>query len=149
MKVLTLGAFGARMVKIFPTLIREILRYENNYLTRGVITPPQLWALTHLDAKGACQMNELAVSMNLGFSSATGLVDRMARQGLVKRTRSSQDRRAVRVAITLKGRRIVKQIYAQKRKGVEKLFSRLSARERAKYLEIIEKLVNKLAEKKQ
>ena len=148
MQDLSLSAFGARMVKIFPTLIREILRYENNYLTRGVITPPQLWALTHLDAKASCQMNELAASMNLGFSSATGLVDRMARQGLVTRERSSEDRRAVRVAITPKGRRIVKQIYTQKRKGVVKLFGRLSARERAKYLEIIEKLVNKLSEKK-
>ena len=148
MRVLSLNVFSERLVKIFPTLIREILRYENNYLTRGVITPPQLWALTHLARQGPSRMNELAALMNLRFSSTTGLVDRLAKQGLVTRTRTEKDRREVRVAITRKGRRIVRQIYTQKRKGVVKLFGRLSARERTRYLEILEKLVRRLSEQK-
>lgn len=125
--------------------MREILRHENNYLTRGVITPPQFWALGRLSKQKTCQMHDLAALMNLKFSSATGLVDRMVKQGLVKRDRSKSDRRAVLVTITPKGGKIFQQICVQKRKGIIKLFSRLSAAERGNYLEIIEKLARSLS----
>jgi MarR family transcriptional regulator, lower aerobic nicotinate degradation pathway regulator len=52
-------------------------------------------------------MQELARLLELDKSSVTGLVDRAERRGLVKRTPSSHDRRAVGVNLTSSGRRVV------------------------------------------
>ncbi len=140
----SLESFADRMGEIFPVLMREIFRYENNYLTRGQITPPQLWTLGRLVKAKSCQMHELAQWMNLRFSSATGLVDRMVKQKLVARRRDDEDRRVVWVDITPKGRRIFQQIWKQKREGIIKLYARLSAVERTRYMEILNKLVQSL-----
>jgi DNA-binding MarR family transcriptional regulator len=50
-------------------------------------------------------MQELARLLELDKSSVTGLVDRAERRGLVQRTPSTDDRRAIRVKLTTLGRR--------------------------------------------
>jgi DNA-binding MarR family transcriptional regulator len=55
-------------------------------------------------------MQELARLLELDKSSVTGLVDRAEKRGLVRRTPSDDDRRAIRVTLTPSGRRIVKGI---------------------------------------
>jgi DNA-binding MarR family transcriptional regulator len=52
-------------------------------------------------------MHELARLLELDKSSATGLVNRAERRGLVQRTPSTTDRRVIHVELTAKGRRIV------------------------------------------
>ncbi len=147
-RTLSLNAFARRLSEYFPILMREILRHENNYLTRGVITPPQLWALMYLTGQRDCCMHFLAMHLRVTLPSATGLVDRLMRQGLARRRRCKEDRRKVFVAATPKGRRIVTQILAQKRKGIARLFAALSAVERGRYLGLVEKMVKRLADQK-
>mgnify|MGYP002377832488 CR=1 FL=1 len=145
MKMLTLDAFGDRMIELFPKLMREISQYETNSLTEGVITVPQVWVLDFLKDRKTAQMNELAEYMKLKFSSATGLIDRMVKHQLVKRVRSEADRRVVLISITSKGEKILREIYKQKRKGIMQLFGRLGPEDRMQYMELIEKLVKDLS----
>lgn len=49
-------------------------------------------------------MAELAAHLGLDKSSATGLIDRAERRGLVRRTPSAADRRAVAVSLTAEGK---------------------------------------------
>ena len=51
-------------------------------------------------------MNELARLLDLDKSSVTGLIDRAARRGLVKRVPSATDRRSVLVSLTEYGHRL-------------------------------------------
>lgn len=141
MKHLTLNEFGDCIFEYFPKIMRKIAIHENNYVTKGKITLPQLMALQILSQKSEYQMNELVESLNVSFSTATGMVNRLIKSGLVSRRHGVKDRRAVMVAITKKGGRIVNEVYAQKRKGMIQLFKRLSAQERSTYIEIIRKLV--------
>jgi DNA-binding MarR family transcriptional regulator len=55
-------------------------------------------------------MNELARLLELDKSSVTGLVDRAEKRGLVRRTVSTEDRRAFRVSLTPLGRRLVERV---------------------------------------
>jgi MarR family transcriptional regulator, lower aerobic nicotinate degradation pathway regulator len=57
-------------------------------------------------------MNELARLLGLDKSSASGLVDRAERKGLVTRTPSAEDKRAVLVALTGEGQAIVSRAVA-------------------------------------
>jgi DNA-binding MarR family transcriptional regulator len=73
------------------------------------------------------------------------MLDRLVSHKFVKRFRGEDDRRVVFVSITLKGKKIVQEIYEQKRKGLMDLFGRLSRQECFTYLEILEKLVQNLS----
>jgi MarR family transcriptional regulator, lower aerobic nicotinate degradation pathway regulator len=57
-------------------------------------------------------MNALGRHLGLDKSSISGLVDRAERRGLVTRTVSASDRRAVQVSITDTGRQLVDQVAA-------------------------------------
>lgn len=60
--------------------------------------------LAHLeDEADGLQMNELATSILSSKSGLTRVVDRMDEAGLVRRDRSSEDRRVVRVVLTPEG----------------------------------------------
>jgi len=132
-------------MELFPQLARSIARHENNYLTKGVITPPQVWVLRRLTQQRECTMCELADFMKMGLSSVTGMVDRLVNQGLVNRRRTEKDRRIVFVDITVKGRKILREIMEQHRNTTLNLFESLTAEERSFYLSILEKLVKKLS----
>lgn len=144
MKQLNLEEFGDHVLKLFPQLLKEISRHESNYLTKGKISYPQFWALDYLLHHDQCKMNKLTKFMMVSFSTASGMVDRMVKSGLVVRIRGEEDRRTVLLSITTKGKNILKEVYAQKRKAMMGLFSSLSSRERAEYIGILEKLVKKI-----
>lgn len=141
MKHLTLDEFGDYILEYFPKIIQKLSKHEDNYVTKGKITLPQLMVLQILSQRDEYQMSELAESISVSFSTATGMVNRLIIHGLVSRRHGVKDRRAVIVTITKRGGRIVKEVYAQKRKGMIELFKRLSQEERSTYIRIIKKLV--------
>jgi DNA-binding MarR family transcriptional regulator len=70
-------------------------------------------------------MGRLVEMLGLAKSSLTGLVDRTAQRGLVRREPDPEDRRAVRVALTEEGDALVDAFYAETCRRVEMLPSRL------------------------
>ena len=133
--------FGRRMIELLPQLIRGFARYESNYLSRGKITLPQLWVLEYLSRHKNAPMHELAFFLRVSRPAATGLMDRLIVQGLVRRAGDAKDRRIVRVNITAKGQRIITHIWEQKRRMVVKVFGRISPKDRGQYLGTLERVV--------
>ena len=76
-------------------------------------------------------MNELATLLGLDKSSATGLVDRAERRGLVRRVASSADRRVVLVELADAGRALVDEVSGGFEADVATLLERLSAPDRS------------------
>ena len=145
MSRLSLEAFADRAMELFSQLSRGMIRHETNYLSKGVITLPQVWVMRFLSRQRECSMRELADYMKMGVSSVTGMIDRLVKQGLANRRRTEKDRRLVYVDLTAKGRKIVKEILGERRETTLNLFESLSAEERLTYLCILEKLVKKLS----
>jgi DNA-binding MarR family transcriptional regulator len=137
--------FADRLHALMPRLCRAMMRYERNYLTSGVLTLPQLWALEIIREVGAATMHDLAAALQFKSSSATMLVDRLEHLGLIRRQREARDRRVVRVALSARGRRALEQIADQKKLGIRHAFKPLSARERGLYLQLIEKMAGALS----
>jgi len=137
--------FSRRMVELMPQLIRDFARHEHNYLSRGEITLPQLWALEYLSRSQGCLMSELAVSFKISRPAATGLIDRLISQGLVQRQGVKDDRRVVKVVITPKGKKIVSNIWEQKRRTLIRVFSQISATDRRQYLLTLERVLHILS----
>jgi len=92
-------------------------------------------------------MNEAASHLEISRPAATGLIDRLTTQGLAVREYDEKDRRVIKVKISLKGKKIVANIWDQKRRSYKKIFSQISAQERKQYIQIMEKVANVLSQK--
>lgn len=139
-------SFGRRMIDLLPQLTRGFARREHNYLSRGEITLPQLWALEFLSREHECPMHGLATFLGISRPAATGLIDRLIGQGLARRRGDPRDRRIVRVTLSPKGRRILTSIWEQKRRMIVDVFGQISPSERAQYLATLERVVTILGE---
>jgi DNA-binding MarR family transcriptional regulator len=68
-------------------------------------------------------MGDLAARVMLSPSGLTRAVDRLVRQGMVKRTRSIDDRRVMLVTLTEKGRRVVRDAARSHLRGIREHFT--------------------------
>ena len=81
-----------------------------------------LWVLEH---HGDLTMSRLAEMLDVSFSNATGLIDRMEERGLVERVRVPDDRRVVIVRASADGARIRDEIEALKQDRMRAILGRL------------------------
>jgi DNA-binding MarR family transcriptional regulator len=72
------------------------------------LTGPQLWAIKTIAQEAPIMVSEIARHMYLHPATVVGILDRLEKQGLAVRIRSTEDRRVVRVELTGKGRALVK-----------------------------------------
>lgn len=91
--------------------LRRIFQAVNEYSksaekTTG-LTGPQLWALKILVNSAPLRLSELARQMYLRPATVVGIIDRLEAKGLVTRTRSKNDRRAVDLELTETGKSVV------------------------------------------
>jgi DNA-binding MarR family transcriptional regulator len=70
----------------------------------GNVTMPQLRVLNFLGLRGASSVGEVAAGVGVAQPSATEMLDKLVRHGLVERTPDPCDRRVVRNALTPAGR---------------------------------------------
>jgi len=82
-----------------------------------------LWVLEH---HGDLPMSRLAELLDVSFSNATGLIDRMEERGLVERVRVPDDRRVVIVRASAEGARQRDEIEALKQGRMRAILERLN-----------------------
>ena len=103
------------------TIYRAALKRLNSRLAREKITFSQYSVLLALSRNGPMQMNRLSEHMLVAPANVTGLVDRMAKKGYVRRKRDSSDRRLFVIEQTETGARVFKSIsgrFSQYAKGL-------------------------------
>ncbi|MBU4200728.1 MAG: MarR family transcriptional regulator [Verrucomicrobia bacterium] len=144
-RAIPLEKFADRLLQLMPRIMHNQVKQERNYLTRGIITLPQLWVLRQVAELGTCSMHTLAQAQGLKASTVTGLADRLVKLGLLKRLTSETDRRVVLAVITPKGRKIMVALHSEHRKSIIRMFQHISPQERVIYLQIIEKIGYPLA----
>jgi DNA-binding MarR family transcriptional regulator len=76
------------------------------------------------------KMAELAGHLGLERSTVSGLIDRAATRGLVRRTPSASDARVVRVSLSAKGKRIAAAVTEEVSRLVEPMTHKLGAADR-------------------
>jgi DNA-binding MarR family transcriptional regulator len=86
-------------------------------------------------------MSELGTMLRLAKSSLTGLVDRTERNGLVRREQDAHDLRAVRVALTPRGRELVDEFYVETCRRIERLPAGLDAGAQATLAGLLSRVV--------
>jgi DNA-binding MarR family transcriptional regulator len=72
----------------------------------------QVWAMSVIDRAEGMGVGELAAALSLHQSTASNLLRPLLNDGLVEAQKSEEDRRAVRLALTPAGRRLLRKASA-------------------------------------
>jgi len=141
MKTISQDQFVEFMSKALPELISSIMREDTSAVSKGQVSVPQFWALHYIAQKEGLTVNELATALHRGKSSTSGLLQRLKKSGLVKRAHSKADRRIVHITLTAKGRKLTEQLAANRKQGIRKTYSSLTAPERTRHIQMLDKIL--------
>ncbi|MDQ3630681.1 MAG: MarR family transcriptional regulator [Actinomycetota bacterium] len=104
------------------------------------LSPPQMWALRHLEPGVPLPMSALAGLLHCDNSNVTGIVDRLESRGLVERRPAEHDRRVKHLVVTAAGAEVRAQVDARMNQPPPG-FERLTAEEQRRLAALLRKLV--------
>ncbi|MDD3905383.1 MAG: MarR family transcriptional regulator [Candidatus Omnitrophica bacterium] len=148
MSEMSLSEFADKVSGMMPEFMRELYRKDPCDLHKMRITLPQLAIMIILERGGSQNMTDLARTMNVTTAAMTGIVERLVREGYVKRERDPEDRRIIKVIATTKGINAARGAEQSKKKMLARVFGVISAKERAEYLRILTIVRDRLREKR-
>ena len=107
----------ARIVeRLFDDLIMQGNKSLTDKLAQYDLTIAQYLSMDALSKKNAeCNMSELAELIQQSSATMTGIVDRLVEKHWVTRRRSEEDRRAVFVALTTDGQKLLNLVGGERR----------------------------------
>ena len=88
---------------------------------QGALSMVHLNVTMLLNSYGPLPMSRLADLLDVSVASATGIIDRMEKRGVVERRHSETDRRIVEVHLTTSGSTIFSAMDAERRARLERL----------------------------
>jgi DNA-binding MarR family transcriptional regulator len=112
-------------VRILSTTIDEWMETELREVTDNRVTPSQLKVLKLVARTNARRIGDVADFLAVSNAAASKAVDRLVRRGLLRRTESAADRRAVELSLTPEGRTLLAQYEAATNQVLKDLFGSL------------------------
>lgn len=106
----------------------------------GKFSLQQLSIINTIGDRQIATMSEIAKHISMSLSSVTILVDKLVKQGIVKRIRDKEDRRIVRGSLTKKGNEIYQVQVDHLNDVVKKLFMVLTEEEQTTLVNVFEKI---------
>lgn len=146
MPSISLAEFADKLNELMPEMARSIIRRQSDELIKGKITLPQFFILNFLKKEGEQRMTDIARILNVTTAAATGLVDRMVKSGYATRVFDPQDRRIIRVKLSVKGIDVVQRVLSHRRRMIMDTFGKISQQEREDYLRILMRVKDILTE---
>ena len=104
--------------------LRGFLRFSEDAAERAGLSAQHYQAMLILRAcpeDARVSINDLAGHLLIKHNSAVGLVDRLVKEGLVKRESSGDDRRKVELKLTARGRTILAKLAEMHRAELERI----------------------------
>jgi DNA-binding MarR family transcriptional regulator len=131
-------------LELQPRMRRRLTRVipSDLHAEMGAWTVQQMQALHVIARRSGVTMGELAGCLEAAsLSSATQMADRIVKLGLVERMSDPGDRRLVRVALSARGRDLLRRREAAWREGMGKALEALTDDECATLVRLLERAV--------
>ncbi|WP_298437716.1 MarR family transcriptional regulator [Geobacter sp.] len=104
------------------------------------LTPPQFSLLAFLWQEDGLSQTILSLKTQIDRTTISGLIDRLERQGLLRRLPDPDDRRAHRICLTERGKELERELCALAGQVTEKFLTPLTGAEKQALLAILKKL---------
>ncbi len=133
---------AAELAWIMPRIARWILM---DFFRRVQIPQAQLFALLVIgEREGACPLGLVREQMGISAPAVSGIVDRLEKSGYIRRTSVRGDRRAVALALTGKGTRIVRRLRGVVRERWATILAGLSSAERRRLVGLMRRIAERV-----
>lgn len=133
----TIHAIAEEVAMIGPQIGRRIM---TDLVQVADIPHAQMCVVMLLFHQGPKHLSDICQQMKVSAPTATGIVTRLEKSGLVSRTADTKDRRAVVVGLTAEGRKLTEKMRAVVVKRWTDIFQKISREDAQKYLEILKKI---------
>ncbi len=97
-----------RLVELFHQINRMIWKLLAPMFKEGRLSVTESVALMAVHKRGMIRVTKIARIIGIPASTLTGILDRLVRQGLLKRSRDPEDRRSVVMTETPKAREFIR-----------------------------------------
>jgi DNA-binding MarR family transcriptional regulator len=125
-------------------LYTESRRITKELAKRASLTGPQLTVVKLLETFGDLSLTDLSERIRAQNSTVTGIIDRMEREGLVRRERSSEDRRKILIRLTDKGVKLAGEVPVEPIEIFRGAIESLSVQEMRDLLKVLTKLARRV-----
>jgi DNA-binding MarR family transcriptional regulator len=130
---------------LFFDHIRKIF-YPKEWIAIDLeVSKSELFAMLLVDKHNEIIMSKLSDYINIPMSTATGIVERLAKNGYIERVRNESDRRIVAIILTNKGKTLVKKIKDYTSEYIGLFLQELSDEEKQMIEKVAFKLINVLS----
>ncbi len=109
------------------------------------LTLPQMFALRYIYYKGPCHITDIARELGVTSAAVSQMLNRLVDQGLIVRQEAAHDRRHKQLTLTDKGRAVLEENARAQVRWLQDVAARLSDEERAKVIEAMEILEEKVS----
>lgn len=133
------GGYVAEIENVLRMVSIIIRKRGRDILENFNVTPPQLNALNFL-RHGILTMGELGQKMYLACSTATDLIDRMERNGLIQRERDTSDRRVIRLKMTVKGNEVIDEVLNARKRYLAGVLANVGPEDRKALVDNLHKI---------
>jgi DNA-binding MarR family transcriptional regulator len=133
-----------QVVEVVFYLTTESRRITKELARRAQLTGPQLTVVKVLESIGDVSLSELSDKIRAQNSTVTGIIDRMEREGLVVRERSTADRRVIRIRLTEKGSRLAREVPVEPMEIFRSALDGLTPTEQRDLVRIVTKLAKRV-----
>ncbi len=104
------------------------------------LTPQQFGVLAFLWIEDGLSQAELSSRSQIDRTTIGGIIDRLEKEGLVKRTDHPDDRRAFQVFLTTRGKSLEDELCAVAKRVIDKVVAPFSPEEHATLIRLLEKI---------
>ena len=110
--------------------INKSLRHKFYYLMQdSELTFPQLSVISMLEKHGKQKVSELSLKIGLSDSTVSGILDRLEQKDIIRRERTKDDRRVVKISLTEKSQKFFNDFRQKKEEYFTQLLKILSDKE--------------------
>ena len=110
-------ACARRILETLPAVMR-VLRREMREGMNGKLSVPQFRVLAYLSVAPGASLSEVADFVGVAGATASAMVERLVRRGLVAREGDPNERRRIMLALTTEGADLLERARAHTRKRV-------------------------------
>jgi len=137
----------AQLERLFPDIIR-VMSGVREVVHRDLdLTYNQYKTLAALRAGGALSLDALRRELKVAASTASEMVERLVRLGLVRRTVPPDNRRSLRIAVSARGERYLADLEASLIANYRRLLGELPPRDRARLVGAFRVILEVLGER--
>jgi DNA-binding MarR family transcriptional regulator len=129
-----------RFVEVMETIMERNIRIPQEHVSAMLeLSPPEMRSLMWLSRRGMSVMSDFAQGIGVPLSTATRIINRLVKKGIVVRRRSDEDRRIVEIDLSTEAYEHRDRYVGKRLAAVSAVLAPLAREERDTVLNLLEK----------